>query len=287
MSRKTHYAVAIGRKPGIYTQWDGEGGARAQVDGFPGARYKGFTSHKEAKKWLEEQRSAVSGQRTAVSDQRSANSGQRSAISSQRAEGRHRQSGASRQLPGMEPQPGDPGAPVMGYSLPPNASPAQTVVTIYTDGSALRNPGPGGYAAVILANGERREISGGFRYTTNNRMELTACIQALRALPEGSQVKLISDSRYVVNGITRYWAVNWRANGWQRKVWDEAEGRTVNRPAENADLWAQLLELCALHRVEFKWLPGHAGIRENERCDELAQRAAQGRDLPEDEGYVR
>ncbi len=150
-------------------------------------------------------------------------------------------------------------------------------VVIYTDGSSVGNPGPGGYGVVILAGETRKEISGGYRWTTNNRMELMACIAALGTLKEPADVILHSDSRYVVNGIDRGWALKWRANGWMR---------TKSEAARNCDLWERLLELCDRHRVRFVWVHGHAGNRENERCDRLATDAAKRPDLPEDRPYV-
>jgi ribonuclease HI len=125
-------------------------------------------------------------------------------------------------------------------------------------------------------SGYRRKLSGGFRLTTNNRMELMACIAGLRALKPGCRVTLHSDSRYVVRGVTRGWARRWRANDWQRR-------KGVR--AENADLWAQLLDLLDLHAVEVRWVRGHAGVQGNERADQLARAAAQQKDLPPDVGY--
>jgi ribonuclease HI len=158
----------------------------------------------------------------------------------------------------------------------PIAFPGEIVV--YTDGGCAGNPGPGGYGAVILAGETRHEIAGGFRLTTNNRMELIACIAALETLSDPSKVVLHSDSRYVVNGISKGWARRWRANGWMR---------TKSEAALNTDLWSRLLDLCEKHRVRFVWVHGHAGNRENERCDQLATEAAQGPDLQEDHAYVR
>jgi ribonuclease HI len=149
---------------------------------------------------------------------------------------------------------------------------------VYTDGGCLGNPGPGGYGAVVLDGETRRELSAGYRLTTNNRMELLACIAALETLGAPVEVILHSDSRYVVNGIEKGWARRWRANGWMRS-------RT--EAAVNCDLWARLLDLCEAHRVRFVWVHGHAGNRENERCDRLATSAAQGAGLREDHAYVQ
>lgn len=149
-------------------------------------------------------------------------------------------------------------------------------VTIYTDGSALGNPGPGGYAAVLRYQGHRREMSGGYRCTTNNRMELTAVIRALQALTEPCKVTLFTDSQYLVNAITRGWVRRWQRNGWKR---------SRGAPALNADLWRQLLKLLDTHEVTFRWIRGHEGDPDNERCDMLAKKAALQPDLPPDPGY--
>lgn len=138
-------------------------------------------------------------------------------------------------------------------------------VTIYTDGSCIGNPGPGGYGVVVMYKRHRREISGGFRLTTNNRMETLAAIVGLEVLKERCQVTLVSDSQYVVNAITKGWARKWQANGWRR---------STNERAVNPDLWERLLAFCDNHDVEFKWVRGHAGNKENERCDVLATTAA-------------
>jgi len=149
-------------------------------------------------------------------------------------------------------------------------------VIIYTDGSALGNPGPGGYAAILRYQGHCREISGGFRCTTNNRMELMAVIKALEALTEPCKVTLYSDSQYLVNAITRGWVRRWQRNGWKR-------GKGA--PALNADLWQQLLTLLETHDVTIQWVQGHEGDPDNERCDTLARRAARQPNLPADPGY--
>ncbi|UCH95197.1 MAG: ribonuclease HI [Candidatus Aminicenantes bacterium] len=138
-------------------------------------------------------------------------------------------------------------------------------VIIYTDGGCIKNPGTGGYGVVLLHEGKRKELSAGFRRTTNNRMELMACIEGLKALKYPCSVNLYSDSQYVVNGIKKGWAKRWRRNGWMRNLIE---------PAENIDLWKELLDLCDTHSVKFSWVKGHAGNRENERCDRLAKKAA-------------
>ncbi|MEX0683026.1 MAG: ribonuclease HI [Dehalococcoidia bacterium] len=146
-----------------------------------------------------------------------------------------------------------------------SANGAAKKVTIYTDGACIGNPGPGGYGVVVLYGRHRRELSGGFRLTTNNRMEILAAIVSLEALNEPCRVTLYSDSQYVVNAITKGWAKKWRQNGWRR---------ATREPALNPDLWERLLALCEKHDVEFKWVRGHAGNKENERCDVLATIAA-------------
>jgi ribonuclease HI len=154
---------------------------------------------------------------------------------------------------------------------------AMKKVEIFTDGGAQGNPGPGGFGVILKHQDHVKEISGGFRLTTNNRMELIAAIRGLQALKERCDVTVFSDSQYLVNGIEKGWAKRWRANGWKRNKQGEK--------ALNADLWAILLELGAHHRVKFSWVRGHAGHAENERCDELAVTAANGKGLPPDLVY--
>jgi ribonuclease HI len=149
-------------------------------------------------------------------------------------------------------------------------------ITIYTDGSSLGNPGPGGYAVILKYNHHVKELSGGFRQTTNNRMEIYALIVGLRAIKTPSRVTLYTDSQYVINTITKGWVYRWRAQGWMRNK---------KEPAQNIDLWKQLLSLLEHHEVEFVWVRGHNGQAENERCDRLAKLAAQKNNLPPDEGY--
>lgn len=151
-------------------------------------------------------------------------------------------------------------------------------VTIYTDGACKGNPGPGGYGVILIAGNHRKELSGGYRRTTNNRMELLAAIVGLRALKSPCTVTLHTDSRYVADALEKGWARKWRANGWMRTKTDRAL---------NPDLWEELLALCERHRVRVVWVRGHAGHEENERCDELAVTAARQRNLPPDSGYER
>ncbi len=236
MSNKKWYAVGKGRKKGLFEKWYGAGGAYEQVNGFPGAVYRGFPSRQEAERWLAGLRDRPVG----------------------------RPAGKGPEKP----------------SAPPSdrRSNAADAVVIYTDGGSLRNPGPGGFGVVELCKGRRREFSGGYRLTTNNRMELTACIEALRRLRCKGPVILHSDSKYVVDGITKGWARRWRARGWMR---------TPTEKAKNADLWAQLLALIECNDVEFRWVKGHAGIPENERCDALVNREQAKQGLPPDVEYER
>ena len=149
-------------------------------------------------------------------------------------------------------------------------------ITIYTDGACIGNPGPGGYGVVLMYGEHRRELSGGYRCTTNNRMELMGPIKSLEVLKESCLVTLYSDSKYVVDAIAKGWAKRWRANAWMRNKREQAI---------NPDLWERLLVLCEEHEAEFRWVRGHAGNPENERCDQLAVQAAYQKDLPVDEGY--
>ena len=150
---------------------------------------------------------------------------------------------------------------------------------IYADGACSGNPGRGGYGTVVLSGDQRKELSAGFRRTTNNRMEILGCIAGLDAIEERSDITIYSDSKYVVDAVTKGWAETWRSRGWNRKV----EGELV--PALNADLWARMLDLCEWHRVKFRWVRGHDGNIENERCDELARAAAASENLEVDSCY--
>ena len=149
-------------------------------------------------------------------------------------------------------------------------------IIIYTDGACSGNPGAGGYGAVIKYENKREELCAGYRRTTNNRMELLACIESLSRFEKGAFVTLYSDSKYVVNGITKGWAKKWQKNNWMRNK---------QEPALNPDLWKRLLDLCKKHKVDFKWVKGHAGSVENERCDRLAVSASQQGGLLVDYGY--
>lgn len=240
-SKKQVYVVVKGREPGVYTEWFGKNGAARQVQGIPGALYRGFQRLEDAAAWLRDLRE---------------------------------------EQPNLELPPQLSDLLTLTDSRERQEAPEDVLgsgrVLIYTDGGALGNPGPGGYGAILRYDDQRKELSGGFNLTTNNRMELMACIKALEALKHPCSVVLYSDSRYVVDGITEGWAERWRANCWQR---------TNEKTTENVDLWARLLELCDRHQVEFRWVKGHAGDPDNERCDELARQAAQRPDLPPDRAY--
>ncbi len=137
-------------------------------------------------------------------------------------------------------------------------------VVIYTDGACSYNPGPGGWAAVLQYGGHVKEVAGGERETTNQRMELTAVAEALACLKRPSEVVVYSDSAYVINCFRQKWYVSWRRNGWQNSKGD---------PVQNRDLWERLLSLVEQHQVRFEKVKGHAGVEWNERCDELARQA--------------
>jgi ribonuclease HI len=242
MAKKNYYAVVKGVKPGIYASWSGADGAEAQVKGFVGARYKGFVTLDEAEAWFE-----------SLSDTKA---------------------------PRYFDTPGPPEEQDGRSGLGDKAAKALEAgkVVIYTDGSSIGNPGPGGYGVVLLYGEQRQELSGGFRLTTNNRMELMACIVGMRALDKKSRVVLFSDSRYVVDSISKGSVQRWKANRWMR-------GKTGK--AKNADLWNELLQLIDRHEVAFVWVPGHTGVPENERCDQLSMRAASQKNLPVDEYFEK
>ena len=149
-------------------------------------------------------------------------------------------------------------------------------ITIYTDGACSGNPGPGGYGTVLQYGEHRKELSGGFRKTTNNRMELLAVIEGLQSLKKPSEVTVFSDSKYIVDAVNKGWAERWQANGWRRNRKDKAL---------NPDMWARLLKLLGTHTVSVRWVKGHAGNPGNERADALAVAASQGDSLAVDEEY--
>ena len=134
-------------------------------------------------------------------------------------------------------------------------------VTLYTDGACSGNPGPGGWGAILSYNGVEKELSGGEPNTTNNRMELLAVISGLDALKETCRVELYSDSKYVIDGLSKGWAVSWRKNNWRK---------ADKKPALNPDLWERLLNLTEKHQLSYHWVKGHADNPYNNRCDQLA-----------------
>jgi ribonuclease HI len=240
--KKQYYIVIHGNKPGIYRKWYGQGGAAEQVEGFPDAIYKGFYTREEALDWL------------------------RAFDSAKLADLAPNLLGLAASHP-SPPQPDSPSALLQAGK-----------VLIYTDGGAIDNPGPGGYGVVMRFKNHRKELSGGYRWTTNNRMELLACIEGLKTLQRRCSVVLFSDSKYVVDGMTKGWAQRWQGGGWVL---------STGQPVKNADLWGQLLDLIQRHEVEFRWVRGHSGNPDNERCDQLATAAARGKELAIDAGYEK
>jgi ribonuclease HI len=238
--KKHFYAVVKGRRPGIYLQWGGAGGAEEQIKGYPGAVFRGFATRAEAEYFV--------------------------------------RSGGFIPAPPQIMQIDQDHSTPAGTARPVDYHPdlAAGKVVIFTDGASTGNPGPGGYGVVLLLGEERREMSGGFRCTTNNRMELLGVISALSTLKQHIRAVIYSDSRYVVDSVEKGWARRWRARGWMRDA---------TNPAENADLWARLLDLLDQHPVEFRWVRGHADHPENERCDRLAVQAAHQKNLLADTGY--
>lgn len=149
-------------------------------------------------------------------------------------------------------------------------------VQIYTDGACSGNPGPGGYSVILQYGSKSKEISGGFRLTTNNRMELTSVIIGLQELKKPCSIKLYSDSKYIVDAMNLGWVRKWMANGWLK---------SDKSPVKNIDLWKQLLALLEPHSIEWIWVKGHANNVMNSRCDQLAVEACQGKNLQIDCKY--
>lgn len=152
-------------------------------------------------------------------------------------------------------------------------------IIIYTDGACLGNPGKGGYAAVLISGNRRKELSAGFRLTTNNRMEIMAVVEALKAINKNKKydITIFTDSRLVSNAINNHWLESWIKNNWKK---------SDKKPVINKDLWQLLYEELKFHNVKFEWVKSHIGIKENERCDELCKQAAMSDNLIEDIGYV-
>lgn len=151
-------------------------------------------------------------------------------------------------------------------------------VDLFTDGACSGNPGPGGYGVILRYGSREKELSGGYRMTTNNRMELLAAIRGLEALKEPCAVNLYSDSKYLIDALTKGWLTSWQANGWRK---------SDKKPVLNVDLWKRLIPLLAMHEMRYFWLKGHDGHEENERCDLLARTASLGTDLDEDKLYEK
>jgi ribonuclease HI len=149
-------------------------------------------------------------------------------------------------------------------------------VVIHTDGGCKGNPGPGGFGAVLVCGKHRMEIHEGYRLTTNNRMELRAAIAALETLKEACDVELHSDSKYLIDAVTKNWIAGWKKRGWLT---------AAKKPVKNQDLWLRLLAAADGHKMTWRWVKGHAGHAENERCDELGNIAVRGKDLHEDVGF--
>ncbi len=149
-------------------------------------------------------------------------------------------------------------------------------INMYTDGASSGNPGPGGYGVILKYKENIKELSGGFRKTTNNRMELKAVIEGLNSLKEKCKVNIYSDSKYIVDAVQLGWIFKWKNLGWKRKK---------NQKLLNPDLWKEVFDLLQKHEVKFFWVRGHSGHQENERCDQLAVNASQNPDLPADEVF--
>ncbi|MCP3941017.1 MAG: ribonuclease HI [Desulfobacteraceae bacterium] len=222
-----YYAVAQGRKTGIFTNWPE---AEQQVRGFTNAIFKSFKTQQEAEIFLKN--------------------------------------------PSFSSKASSP-SNTTPKAYPATDYPIGTIV-VYTDGGAIGNPGPGGYGVVIK---DKKELKGGYNLTTNNRMELKAVMVAMEALgAEKAPIVLHSDSKYVINGLNKGWAKNWKKNNWIK---------SDGNPAMNADMWAILLDLQEGLDITFKWIKGHAGNPLNERCDELANKTARKKDLPPDINYLK
>ncbi len=252
MAKNKFYAVARGFKPGIYDSWYGEDGAEVQVKEYPKPNFRGFKTLGEAKEWYAENKNM----QPTYSKKRKTKPLKSETVTQVKS--------ASKQA-GRE----DTSSPTKGVPKPRK-------IVFYTDGGCFMNPGPGGYGIVCVKGKIRKEYSGGFRKTTNNRMELMACIVALKTVRAKYAITIYSDSKYVVDGISKGWAEKWQANDWKRA------GQEI---AENVDLWSELLKLCDKHTVNFKWVKGHAGNPENERCDKLAMAAMSKKGLPPDSNY--
>lgn len=237
--KKQYYVVVKGHAPGLYKTWLGNDGAAKQVAAYPQALYKGFFSLEQATDWLRE-------------------------LGAEKL-----RTYAPNLLLYLENVPAESADPIQNLLI-------QGKIVIYTDGSSLGNPGKGGYGAVVMHGEQRKELSAGYFETTNNRMELMACIVALQTLNERSDVVLFSDSKYIVDAINNGSAERWKANRWLKS------DRTK---IANIDLWKELLTLNEQHKIEFRWVKGHFTDKNNERCDQLANVAARSKELKHDKGY--
>lgn len=208
---------------------------QAQVSGFAGAAFKAFATRKDAQAYLRGEEPAEFAQ------------------------------SALFEIEAFQPQKAAEPEPEEGLEK----------VRLFSDGGAIGNPGPGGYGVVLEWEGRRREVSAGYRLTTNNRMELLGVINGLEQIKERAAVRVFTDSSYIVNAMRTGAARRWRQANWKRK----------DGLVPNADLWERLLALAEGHHLTFEWVPGHSGIPQNERCDRLAQAAARGKDLLVDSGY--
>ncbi len=238
MSKKV-YAVFQGHQPGIYNSWDE---SSEQVKGFKGAIYKSFPREIEAIEWLRE---CVLQAKEPV----------------------------TQELIDLIKNHIDK----VGIESKSSLSDPNGEIIIHTDGGASPNPGIGGYGVVLQRGHWRKELSAGYKLTTNNRMEMMAVIVALQALNEASEVVLHTDSKYIVDSVSKRWVYGWKKRGWKK-----SDGK---RP-ENVDLWEILIALLERHQVEFRWVKGHAGNTENERCDALVAEARKYKNLLVDTGYI-
>jgi len=239
-AKKQVYIVVHGRKPGLYNTWFGDDGASKQIENFTDAIYKGFYTKEDALQWLRE-----FSEETLL-----------------------------KYAPNL--------LDLVDFSKPVETIDYDTElleqgrVVIHTDGCALGNPGAGGFAAILRYKDRKKEISGGFQETTNNRMELMACIEGLKTLKQKTSVVVFSDSKYLVDSVNNKWLYGWRNKNWIK---------SKNKKVLNVDLWKNLLELLEQHEVEFRWVRGHNIDKSNQRCDFLANEAAQQKKLPLDTGF--
>ncbi|MBI5651055.1 MAG: ribonuclease HI [Chloroflexi bacterium] len=242
-----------GRVPGIYKTW---AECEAQVKGFADAIFKGFRTRADAKKFLAQEIAGRPHSATRAEQKKL----QVSHRDLELGKGFEERDAISRFARNDDEGRNDD---------------ADRVI-IYTDGSSVGNPGAGGYAAVMLYGGHRKEARGGFRLTTNNRMEMMAALVGLGLLKRHCAVTIYTDSKYLRDAMMNGWVKRWMKNGWRTRA---------DTPVANMDLWLQLWDHAQKHNVKFEWVRGHAGNAENERCDQLATQMAARDDLPPDAGY--